>query len=147
MGRSVRGAGDINNDGFDDFLMGATWSDQYAGKVYLVYGKETGWEQNISASQTDASFLGEASYDYAGFSLVSTGDLNGDGNHDFLIGAAYYGSRYVGKSYLFLSDAPILGDFGRDLDVDGEDISIVCSDLSAVDLKKFAALFGYCANE
>ena len=85
FGDSVSMSGDVNNDGFDDILIGATWADQYTGRAYLVYGKGSGWAFDTPVAAADASFLGEATYDYAGFSMASAGDVNMDGNDDFLI--------------------------------------------------------------
>ena len=42
FGFSVAGAGDINGDGIDDLIVGASWGDdggQLAGEAYIVYGK------------------------------------------------------------------------------------------------------------
>ena len=114
VGGSVSPAGDVNNDGMDDFLVGATWSDQWAGKAYLIYGKSSGWENNVSIETAQGSFLGEAPYDYAGFSLTALGDMNHDGNDDFLISAAYFGDYYTGKVYVIYSDAPVVGDLNGD---------------------------------
>jgi len=36
LGTSVAGVGDINADGYDDFLMGASAND--AGQAYLILG-------------------------------------------------------------------------------------------------------------
>ena len=41
VGRSVSGAGDVNNDGFDDLLIGAPGADphgSYSGQSYVIYG-------------------------------------------------------------------------------------------------------------
>ncbi len=118
LGSPVSAAGDVNNDGYDDFLVGATWTSQYTGRAYLIYGKVSGWANNVSISTADGSFLGEAPYDYAGFSLTATGDINQDGNDDFLIGAAYFGDYYTGKVYFLFSDAPVLGDLNGDGAID-----------------------------
>ena len=114
LGKPVSAAGDVNNDGYGDFFVGATWASHYTGKAYLIYGKASGWENNVSIGTADGSFLGEAAYDYAGFSLTAAGDINRDGNGDFLISAAYFGNYYTGKAYFFYSDAPVLGDLNGD---------------------------------
>lgn len=42
FGRSVAGAGDVNADGYDDFLVGAFGYDGFRGRVYLYLGKAGG---------------------------------------------------------------------------------------------------------
>ena len=143
LGTSVACAGDVNNDGCDDILIGAAWADQYTGMGYLVYGKESGWGKDVAISSTDARFIGENTYDYAGFDLTSAGDINGDGNDDFLISAAYFGSYYTGKAYFFYSDDAVYGDLDDDRDVDAGDMARYAEDLSQLEIEKFARQFGY----
>ncbi len=106
-GYSVAGAGDVNQDGYDDFLIGAPRNGEigiYAGKAYLILGKESGWSLDTSLSNADASFLAEDAYDLAGFSLSGAGDVNNDGFDDFLItalGDDSGGGSEAGKVYLF----------------------------------------------
>jgi hypothetical protein len=89
-GRSVAGAGDVNGDGYDDILIGAPGNSEIkvgAGQSYLFFGKPFGWSKDFDLSNSDASFLGEASSDQAGISVAGAGDVNGDGYDDILIGA------------------------------------------------------------
>ncbi len=99
------GSGDVNNDGFDDFLISSPWNDQSgtnAGKVYLILGKKNGWEMDTPLSEADASFLGENAEDEAGIGTSIQGDVNGDGFDDILIGAPYNDESIndAGKTYL-----------------------------------------------
>jgi len=109
-GTTTAPAGDVNGDGFDDFLVGAPYNDLgggSAGKVYLILGKPSGWSMNVNLSTVDASFYGEAVGDYAGISVAGAGDVNGDGFDDFLIGAYYnnWAGADAGKTYLILGKA------------------------------------------
>jgi hypothetical protein len=86
-GRSVSSAGDVNGDGFDDLFIGA-YSVDYGsnsdyGAGYVVFGKAGGWGTSLELSTLDGSngfrVLGDGDLDYAGWSVSSAGDINGDG--------------------------------------------------------------------
>lgn len=82
FGLSVASAGDINEDGKAEFIVGAPYADpdglNTAGSVYVYSG-------------ADGSLLyrknGAIADDGLGFSVNSSGDVNGDGSPDFIIGA------------------------------------------------------------
>ncbi len=95
-------AGDVNGDGFDDFLVGATGSHYDLGGAYLVFGREDGWSADQPLSQTDASFAGEANGDDAGSSVNGLGDVNGDGLDDFAVGASGTWGPYKGRGTTYL---------------------------------------------
>jgi hypothetical protein len=106
-GRSVSVAGDVNNDGYDDILVGAYENDEGgsdAGQTYLILGKGTGWSMDTDLSTADASFIGEAAYDHSGYSVSGTGDVNRDGYDDILVGAYWNdeGGSSAGQTYLIL---------------------------------------------
>ncbi|MCP4598068.1 Calx-beta domain-containing protein [Neptuniibacter sp.] len=113
-GESVSSAGDINNDGYDDILIGAKNAGLNAGETYLVFGGS-----NIAASGSlelsdldgSASLTGPKGFvingidapDYSGTSVSSAGDINGDGIDDILIGAEQAdpdGNSSAGESYV-----------------------------------------------
>jgi len=104
--------GDINGDEIDDFIIGAGFYDQdpsnlteNTGKVYVIFGKETGWDFNVNLADADASFVGEFPGDWAGHRVAGVGDVNSDGLNDFIVGANNYDEDGVvnrGKAYLIL---------------------------------------------
>lgn len=106
-GYAISGVGDVNHDGFDDFLIGAPYdgeSGSKAGQIYLILGKATGWAMDAPLSQASASFVGERAFDRAGQGLARLGDINNDGYDDFAIGApgADDGGSSAGKVYIIL---------------------------------------------
>ena len=105
-GQTLSGGGDFNQDGLHDMLIGASGEDSKGnntGAAYLVYGSaQLSYSSNLSAA--DIVFYGESSLDYAGISLSSTEDLDGDGGSDLLIGASGYSSS-MGTAYIAFSSA------------------------------------------
>ncbi|MHA2203093.1 MAG: integrin alpha, partial [Candidatus Hodarchaeales archaeon] len=107
-GWSVAGASDVNNDGYDDFLIGAVndiWDPNNEGSVYLFFGRPTNqWQTNLQLSHADHSFSGENPGDAFGAHVAGVGDVNNDGFDDFMINAAGY-DEWKGKVYLLLGNS------------------------------------------
>jgi len=115
LGGAMSCAGDMNNDGFDDWLVGAYGYDGSAtdvGAVYILYGNSA----RITTGSIDRfiRLTGESANDAVGYSMAPAGDLNGDTYADAVIGAAYVdsnganaGSLYVlyGSSALYSSQS------------------------------------------
>jgi hypothetical protein len=84
FGYGVANVGDVNADDFDDFIVGAPYSDENgidAGKIY-VYSGLTG-----EILYTDT---GNNAGDWLGYALAGAGDVNDDGHSDFIVGAPHY---------------------------------------------------------
>ncbi|MDP6942939.1 MAG: integrin alpha [Myxococcota bacterium] len=104
-GESVASAGDVDGDGLDDVLVGSQNNDDggsSAGKAYVILGASL--SGSIDLSDADIQLAGENSWDYAGVSVASAGDVNGDGFDGILVGAYLNGDGggSAGKAYLFL---------------------------------------------
>ncbi|MFA6028064.1 MAG: integrin alpha [Patescibacteria group bacterium] len=103
-GQSISSAGDVNNDGYDDILIGANGVGAWIGAVYLIYGQATPYSGTISLADADAKFTGGAGDDEASISVSSAGDVNNDGYDDILI-SAYGVDAYTGAVYLIYGQA------------------------------------------
>jgi hypothetical protein len=93
-GNSVSGAGDVNGDGIDDLIIGASTADPNVddeGESYVVFGSSTGFGASIELSSLNGSngfvLNGIDANDLSGNSVSGAGDVNGDGIDDLIIGA------------------------------------------------------------
>ena len=117
LGSSVGRAGDINNDGIDDLVIGAAGSSSNKGAAYVLFGKTGGFVNidlatiDLSTSGTGFKITGQSSGDYFGCSVGGPGDLNNDGIDDLVIGAGGFSSN-KGAAYV------VFGKTGALLNID-----------------------------
>jgi hypothetical protein len=85
-------AADLSGDGVDDLVLSAPWAPgtagDNAGAVHVVFGPVlTGTVRDLAARRADVVVRGDHPYENLG-DAVATGDVNGDGAADLVIGAA-----------------------------------------------------------
>jgi hypothetical protein len=100
LGISVGAAGDVNTDGFDDVVVGAsgyTSGQAYEGRAYVYHGTPSGLEPfprwTAEGNQREANF---------GTSVGTADDVDRDGFADVIIGAHLYSHGQEGEGRVFL---------------------------------------------
>ena len=121
LGFSVAGVGDMNNDGLADLLIGMPQdaASSNPGGAFLVYGKANSTTGSLAEYQKDISALATtpdalsitSTFDTAGFSVSSAGDVNGDGWIDMIISAHFQTvsglSGNTGNTYVVYGSAAL----------------------------------------
>ncbi len=105
LGWSVSGAGDVNNDGYDDVIVGALSYDSgqtNEGAAFVFLGGASGV---TSATPATAATTIQSDQDSASVaSVAGAGDVNGDGYDDVVVGVPGYdsGQTNEGAAFVFL---------------------------------------------
>jgi hypothetical protein len=106
LGYAVNPAGDVNNDGFDDVIIGTNMKPTGSAFVYL------GSQAGLSTQPVWQGF-GEQDDDGFGTAVNKAGDVNGDELDDIIIGAPYFD----------ITDTVVYTDSGRVYVFSGEDVT------------------------
>ncbi len=91
-----RGMPDINNDGYDDLIVAAYTSNAGAsggGKVYLLSGADNTILHTIT---------GNVAGDLLGVDALEVGDVNGDGNRDYMVTAVGHDFAGTGVGHMYV---------------------------------------------
>jgi hypothetical protein len=103
----VASAGDVNGDGYADFLVGSYGASSGSGSAHLYLGAAMPslavWNGTTPSSRINLANPDGASARF-GASAANAGDVNGDGYADFLIGA-HDASSMAGAAQLYLGAA------------------------------------------
>jgi hypothetical protein len=118
LGEAVSPAGDLNQDGFADFLVGMPGyagldgTQLSTGGVLVFYGGSSG-----PAEAPDLQILGEQAGSMLGFAVAAAGDINQDGVPDIVYGAYNFGEppdkpnegkAYVASGAAYGGNMPVL---------------------------------------
>ncbi len=100
MGWAVSGAGDVNGDGYADVIVGSRRynnGQEYEGAAFVYHGSADG----ISTTAA-ASLESDQAHAWFGSSVSNTGDVNGDGFGDVIVGAyGYDGAGGTGAAFVY----------------------------------------------
>jgi len=118
FGRSVSSAGDVNNDGFKDVIVGAYGWDGVQlgeGRAFVYHGSPTGL--STTANWTAES---DQAWAYFGESVSSAGDVNRDGFSDVIVGAWLWdgGQTNEGGAFVWYGSSGGLGASGTPANAD-----------------------------
>lgn len=107
VGAAVSSAGDLNGDGLDDVLVGASGASlgaERGGMAAIFLSPVTGTQ---TLDDADGQVLGAIAGQQTGSGLTGAVDLNGDGYDDLAIGADGDELDVVGRVYVF--EGPVTG--------------------------------------
>jgi subtilisin-like proprotein convertase family protein len=105
FGFALANAGDVDNDGFEDFLVGApNYSGAFSnqGAAYVYYGSASG------PGATPWKAEGDLFIAWLGWSVAGAGDVNKDGYADVIIGSPGY-NMLKGAAYVYHGSSTGLG--------------------------------------
>ena len=108
-GFAMDAAGDFNNDGFADYIIGSPGSaagpDANAGMAIIVLGLSNNsvygaLDLSAPGNYGHFKFYGASAGGKLGSAVSAAGDFNGDGYDDVLMAAPYAGTNDVGNTFL-----------------------------------------------
>lgn len=94
----------MNNDGYDDIVVGALGYSTNTGKAYIYFGG------NSMDNNSDIVMFGIDNSEYFGNSVSGIGDINNDSFSDLICGAPVNNVNGInsGATYIYLSSPPAI---------------------------------------
>ena len=118
-GDHLSGVSDIDGDGLDDVVVGATnatvTGNTQAGQTFLIYGSDSGFDTTGTLALSTLNGVNGVRFDGIDMddesgTCAGVGDVNGDGLGELLIGARLAGS--AGENYLIYGSLSEIGQGG-----------------------------------
>ena len=108
---------DANGDGSAELLIATPWDDsQSTNAGGVAFHDEDTLGIDVDFSDGWALITGRRSYDYAGTQVALLGDVDGDGDPEYAMGAAGYGDYNGGIVWIFDLDGVSGENQARDID-------------------------------
>ncbi len=121
FGGSVGTAGDVNGDGYSDVIIGAPWYDSGEtdeGRAFVYHGSSAG----LATGSADWTAEIDQVNAWFGYFVGTTGDVNGDGYSDVIVGAWLYdnGETDEGGAFVYHGSAAGLTTGSGDWTAEGD---------------------------
>jgi len=137
--------GDINDDGYMDIIISAPVKGISVDKVYVIFGSPNPPHTiDLNTQSADITIYGDDFHSWS----VASGNVNGDGYDDIIIGAPYAGvgtHEFAGKTYVVFGNDFPAPPYTIDLIIQAADITIYGDD--AEDYSGYAVASGDVNND
>ncbi len=121
FGADLAAAGDVDGDGIDDLISGASDDSSvgtYRGAAYLMYGATS----LDSVTPAETAWDGPGIIDFFGYSVEGVGDLDNDGYDDVVMGSSADNGVFLVYGAPTLNDGYIDDEADVSFDIDNNDL-------------------------